>query len=124
MASSLPIPAPPRTPTPPSPIPQEQGGYSWEHRDDGTSRTVRSEILLDPNALSLTFSNTGRFGSMGSPMSPPSCFSSPNLQPDGMMSLPPIRGAANPFNFQTQTIKDAPIVKSVCDSSMIISNPN
>ncbi|TGO35232.1 hypothetical protein BHYA_0165g00040 [Botrytis hyacinthi] len=111
MASSLPIPAPPRTPTPPTPIPQEQGRYTWEHQD-GTSRTVHSEILLDPNALSPTFSNSGRFGSMRTPMSPPSGFSSPNLQPDGMMSVPPARGAANPFNFQTQTIKDAPVAKS------------
>lgn len=114
MASSLPIPAPPRTPTPPTPIPQEQGRYTWEQQD-GTSRTVHSEILLDPNALSPTFSNSGRFGSMGTPMSPPSGFSSPNLQPDGMMSVPPARGAANPFNFQTQTIKDAPVAKSVCE---------
>ncbi|KAF7862594.1 hypothetical protein EAF04_007467 [Stromatinia cepivora] len=111
MASSLPIPAPPRTPTPPTPIPQEQGRFAWDDQD-GTSRTVHSEILLDPDALSPAISNTGRFGSMRTPMSPPSGFSSPNLQPDGMMSVPPTRGAANPFNFQTQTIKDAPIAKS------------
>ncbi|CAD6443826.1 7c2a9f1b-30a0-44d1-bd42-32380b148903 [Sclerotinia trifoliorum] len=111
MAASLPIPAPPRTPTPPTPIPQQQGSFAWDNHND-TSRTVHSEILLDPNALSPAISSTGRFGSMRTPMSPPSGFSSPNLQPDGMMSVPPTRGDANPFNFQTQTIKDAPIAKS------------
>ncbi|KAA8568943.1 hypothetical protein MFRU_017g01160 [Monilinia fructicola] len=110
-SNNLPIPAPPRTPTPPTPIPEDQGRDAWEHRDV-TSRTVHSEILLDPNALSPTFSNNGRFGSMNTPMSPPSGFSSPNLQADGTMSLPSTRGAVNPFNFQTQTIKDAPVAKS------------
>lgn len=113
-SNNLPIPAPPRTPTPPTPIPEDQGRDAWEHRDV-TSRTVHSEILLDPNALSPTFSNNGRFGSMNTPMSPPSGFSSPNLQADGTMSLPSTRGAVNPFNFQTQTIKDAPVAKSVCE---------
>ncbi|QSZ36934.1 hypothetical protein DSL72_009025 [Monilinia vaccinii-corymbosi] len=103
-SSSLPIPAPPRTPTPPTPISGEQG--------DIPSRIVHSEIPFDPNALSPTFSNTtSRFGSMNSPMSPPSGSSSPNIQPDGTMGLPPAR-TVNPFNFQTQTITDAPVAKS------------
>jgi hypothetical protein len=115
MASSLPIPAPPRTPTPPTPIPEEeqqQGGLGI----GGVDRTARSTITFDPNSLSpLTDTFPGRFGSMNSSMNSPASVISP-ASSDGSMAPPPApgNGAKSPFNFQTQTIKDTPVVaKSV-----------
>jgi divalent metal cation (Fe/Co/Zn/Cd) transporter len=105
MASSLPIPAPPRTPTPPTPIPEEtdQGlGIG------GGPRTLNSTITYDPNALSpITDVFPGRFGLMGSPM-PSSASLTPAFN-DGTMGPPPL-GARGPFNFQTQSIKDSPVL--------------
>lgn len=112
MASNLPIPEPPRTPTPPTPI-----------RDDPTEglgiyggpRLVNSTVSFDPNSLSpLTDTFPHRFGSMTSPMpSPANTISTetsngtPNS--DGSAGAP----ARNPFNFQTQTYTMAPVAKSV-----------
>ncbi|TVY49078.1 putative zinc transporter zrg17 [Lachnellula cervina] len=128
MASSLPIPAPPRTPTPPTPIREEEqeaeiGGLGI----NGISRTVRSTMALDPNSLSpMTDTFPSRFGSMGSPMS--SSANTPTFNNNTMGPPPPNAGTRssnsnsnpntnpNPFNFQTQTIKETPlstIAKSV-----------
>ncbi|KAH8600215.1 cation efflux family protein-like protein [Bisporella sp. PMI_857] len=114
MASSLPIPAPPRTPTPPTPIPggEEEEGLGM----DGVSRTVRSTIhydpgTLDPNALSPwsdQFAGSSRFGAMESALPSPASTVG-ELRTDGS-SGPPPAGGRNPFNFQTQTIKDTPVV--------------
>lgn len=113
MASRLPIPAPPRTPTPPTPIAEDPDhGLGI----DGVSRTVRSTVTYDPNTLSpMTDRFPGRFGSMTSPMGSSTSTASPALSiGDGTMGPPPGAGGRNPFNFQTQTIKDTPaITKSV-----------
>lgn len=113
MASSLPIPRPPRTPTPPTPLDYPNRGVL------GDPQNVHDGFIYDPNALSPPFP-PNRFGSMPSPTSAGG-FSSPTLSTDGMMSLPPPKGPANPFNFQTQTIKDAPIIKSVCNCPEILT---
>jgi hypothetical protein len=109
MASSLPIPAPPRTPTPPTPIPEEPDeGLGI----DGTYRTVRSTLAFDPNALSpIVDTFPGRFGSMASPMPSSAGLSTPSLSSDGTMPPPPPPGGQRgPFNFQTQAIKDSPVM--------------
>ncbi|KAG9228748.1 cation efflux family-domain-containing protein [Amylocarpus encephaloides] len=111
MASSLPIPKPPRTPTPPTPIPEEPEGLGL----GDAGKTVYSTVTFDPNALSpLSDTFEGRFGSMGSPL--PSSGSSVGSPPgsatfshNGTMAPPP-SGGRNPFNFQTQTISDTPAV--------------
>ncbi|TVY33567.1 putative zinc transporter [Lachnellula occidentalis] len=114
MASSLPIPAPPRTPTPPTPIREEEqevelGGLGI----NGISRSVRSTMALDPNSLSpMTDTFPSRFGSMGSPMS--SSANTPTFNNYTMGPPPPTTNSSpnpnpNPFNFQTQTIKETPL---------------
>ncbi|KAH8672792.1 cation efflux family-domain-containing protein [Tricladium varicosporioides] len=104
MASSLPIPAPPRTPTPPTPIPEEPEGPGIG------SRTVYSTVTYDPNTLSpMTDTFPGRFGSMGSPM-PSSAGSSGSTTFSANLANGPPGGARNPFNFQTQIISDTPAV--------------
>ncbi|KAE9373691.1 hypothetical protein N431DRAFT_407363 [Stipitochalara longipes BDJ] len=111
MASSLPIPAPPRTPTPPTPIPEETDeGLGI----DATAQTVRSTITFDPNALSpVTDKFSGRFGAMTSPMPSSAGLSTPSLGSDGMMAPPPPPGGQrSPFNFQTQAIKDTPAMSN------------
>ncbi|KAL2075280.1 hypothetical protein VTL71DRAFT_223 [Oculimacula yallundae] len=107
MASSLPIPAPPRTPTPPTPIPEDlpEGGLGI----DGGPRTLRSTITYDTRSLSpLSDSFSGRFGSMGSPMPSSAGLGTPSFSSELTLGPPPPSGARSPFNFQTQSIKDSP----------------
>ncbi|KAG9241970.1 cation efflux family-domain-containing protein [Calycina marina] len=118
MASSLPIPQPPRTPTPPTPLPDDEESANCGlglGNDDNPA--VRSTIIFDPSSLDPTslspwgseFSNnTPRFGAMDSTMNSPT-ISVGELQTDGSLGPPPV-GGRNPFNFQTQTIKETPIV--------------
>ena len=59
-----------------------------------------------------------RFGSMNSSMNAPASNVSPAPSQGSMAPPPPGNGAKNPFNFQTQTIKDTPVVaKSVGQTS-------
>ncbi|CZT03204.1 related to Anopheles mitochondrial NADH dehydrogenase subunit 2 [Rhynchosporium agropyri] len=105
MASSLPIPAPPRTPTPPTPIPEDlsEGGLGI----DGGPRTRRSIITYDASSLSpLADTFPGRFGSMGSPMPSSAGLGTPSFSES--LGPPPPGGSRSPFNFQTQSIKDSP----------------
>jgi len=126
MASSLPIPAPPRTPTPPTPLPDDEES-SWGLGKDN-NHTVRSTITFDPNSLdptglspwSETFGVNGndsnRFGAMNSSLNSPTSTVG-ELRTDGSLGPPPA-GGRNPFNFQTQTIKDTPVIaKSVCQAN-------
>ena len=124
MASSLPIPAPPRTPTPPTPLPDDEES-SWGLGGGGGDATVRSTISFDPSSLdptaalspwSETFGGNGndahRFGAMNSSLNSPTSTVG-ELRTDGSLGPPPA-GGRNPFNFQTQTIKDTPVIaKSV-----------
>jgi len=105
MASSLPIPAPPRTPTPPTPIEDEDAALRLP-------RTLHLTTSFDPDSLSPMkefFPASARFGTMNSSIDSPARATSPALS-EG----PTLGGARNPFNFQTQTIKDTPVIaKSV-----------
>ncbi|TAQ84879.1 hypothetical protein B7494_g6795 [Chlorociboria aeruginascens] len=112
MASSLPIPAPPRTPTPPTPIEEEPDTDFHTGLGVGIApRTVYSTITFDTNTLSPITNSFPRFGSMASAMPSPAN-SSPATFNDGITAPPPANSSRNPFNFQTQTIKDLPIAKS------------
>lgn len=109
MASNLPIPAPPRTPTPPTPIPTD-GDAPWNANPLGLYGTPRSSTP-DVNLLS---PRSDHFGSMAqslpSPADPSKSFSSMNS--DGSMGA--AQSPRNPFNFQTQTYTaPSPVVKSV-----------
>src|SRR5271170_6349909 len=109
MASGLPIPAPPRTPTPPTPIPEDDASGL---NINGLPQIVNSTITFDPNALSpMTGTFPGRFGSMDSTMPSPAASSSTSTNSDGTLPLPV---GKSPFNFQTQTYSATPAVtKSV-----------
>ena len=107
MASSLPLPLPPRTPTPPSPAAGDN--------QDGLRASDPAFLMLNHNSLSPrsdTFSP--QFGSMTSPMLSSAGFTaSPALSDTTTTGPPP--GTKNPFNFQTQTMREAPVMaKSVC----------
>jgi hypothetical protein len=109
MASGLPIPAPPRTPTPPTPIPEDDtSGLNI----NGLPQIVNSTVSFDPNALSpMSGTFPGRFGSMDSTMPSPATNSSSSTNSDGTLPLP---AGKSPFNFQTQTYTTSPAVaKSV-----------
>lgn len=108
MASSMPIPAPPRTPTPPSDDEPSLTGLGLH----GVRASSPSRVSFDPNALSpLSDTFSSRYGSLSSTMATPaSTFSSRsttwphsprgennNETPDD----PEILG--NPFGYQTQT---------------------
>ncbi|KAG0648821.1 putative zinc transporter zrg17 [Hyphodiscus hymeniophilus] len=112
MASSLPIPAPPRTPTPPTPIAEEEAQDEGGLGIGGVGRTVFSTVAYDPNSLSpLTDTFPARFGSMQSSLDSSADAQSP-LSSDGAMAAHSVStaGGKGPFNFQTQTIKDTPVV--------------
>lgn len=122
-SSSLPVPLPPRTPTPPTPNPNEDNcAFGFDPNGVGaSSRTLQTTILYDPNTLSPltpTFPGSAGFGSMRSSMNSPASVNTPTYSSysDGTMGVPPAAGGPpNPFNYQTQTIKDSPVIaKSVC----------
>ncbi|KAK2627229.1 hypothetical protein QTJ16_003195 [Diplocarpon rosae] len=125
MASSLPIPAPPRTPTPPTPISEE----SEEGLGFGAgTRTVRSTIIFDSRSLSPISDTLPRqFGSMGSPMPSSAGLSSAGLGTpsfgfdSSLAPRPPPAGPRSPFNFQTQSIKDAPVMANSVNSNHFLS---
>src|ERR1700730_4924965 len=107
MASSLPIPAPPRTPTPPTPIPEDDlSGLNI----NGLPQIVYSSVSSDPNSLSpMTGTFPSRFGSMDSTLPSPASGLSPgasstaSTNSDGSMGPPlPAGTPKSPFNFQTQ----------------------
>lgn len=105
MASFLPIPAPPRTPTPPTPMPMG---------DDpgGLGIMVDLKSLSPHNMSPVTEAFPHRFGAMATPMA--SAKGSPIINNDGTFgSVPSSPKVRNPFNFQTQTIKEAPVARSV-----------
>jgi Co/Zn/Cd efflux system component len=105
MASTMPIPAPPRTPTPPPDDGSPQSGLGL----DGIPYATTTEDLYDPNSLSPADPNA-HFGSMSANMvSPASTNSVYNT-----MSLGSGKSdVSSPFNFQTATLAKSPVVKSV-----------
>lgn len=122
MASSLPIPAPPRTPTPPSPIANAE---DTSLRINCIPPHVRSTSAYNQDSLSPMrerVPGVERFKSTNT-MDPPGGASTLSVDNMGNMGPPPPpSGSRNPFNFQTQTIKDTPaLVKPVSDPNFIIS---
>ncbi|RFU34955.1 hypothetical protein B7463_g1394, partial [Scytalidium lignicola] len=104
MASSLPIPAPPRTPTPPTPSTEELEPSGAGFGNNRANLETNSAVNYDPNALSPTMDVfPGRFGSMSSGMPFPG-----NVNSEGSFSAPP----RNPFNFKTETYVAGPVGKS------------
>jgi divalent metal cation (Fe/Co/Zn/Cd) transporter len=85
---------------------------------------VLSTITFDPNSLSpMTDTFPGHFGSMNSTINSPASVISSTLS-DGSMAPPaPGPGAKSPFNFQTQTIKDMPMVAKSVGQILHSSSP-
>ncbi len=105
MASSMPVPAPPRTPTPPPDENPPENGLGL----DGIPHATATEILCDPNSLSPADPNA-HFGSMSANMVSPaggSSVYSPLSLDSGKCDI------SSPFNFQTTTLAKSPVVKSV-----------
>ena len=116
MASTQPLPIPPRTPTPPSPIPGDDQDEAAGLGIRETSRAgVPAFLTLNRNNLSpMTDTFSPGFGSMASPMPSSAGFTaSPALSDTSTLGQLPAK--KSPFNFQTQTMKDTPVMaKSVC----------
>lgn len=111
MASSLPLPIPPRTPTPPS-----------DEARDHYAAQMPSRVVIDRDALSPlrdTFPRTMPLDS-GNPdrLSPTrSSFalsSSPTDTAPAVQNGSTDSTAAGPFNFNTTVMAKGPVVKSVC----------
>ncbi|KAI9716275.1 MAG: hypothetical protein M1812_005500 [Candelaria pacifica] len=112
MASELPIPLPPGTPTPP-PEDRHMAGLGL----DGVPQPSPSRISFDPNALSPMRENyPSQFGSMSStiPLSPVSNNSGNSpASIDGSVDSHVNESARNPFNFQTTTLAKSPMANSM-----------
>lgn len=120
MASQLPIPAPPRTPTPPPDESSPSKGFGpLGLRIDGICHANVNEPLYDPRSLSPADPNA-HFGpmstNMASPVSPSSIYSTNSW--DGGKS-----DVSNPFNFQTAALAKSPVVKSVRHLRLFASSP-
>lgn len=107
MASGLPLPIPPRTPSPPD----DQYTASLDQNDGQT------DLVYDPNALlPVAGAYDPRFNSItsamsSSPMSGNMMKTIDGFDIGGMSNHPPNSG--NPFNFQTTTLSKSPVIKSV-----------
>lgn len=121
MASTLPIPAPPRTPTPPPEDEYQTAGLGLEG-----VLTSPAKTSFDPNALSPMVENfpVGRYGALGSataspannPLSPASTnsvYSSMSLDSAGNPKSGSGEDLRGPFNFQTTTLARSPVARSV-----------
>ncbi|KAI9860744.1 MAG: Endoplasmic reticulum zinc transporter [Trichoglossum hirsutum] len=106
MASGLPLPIPPRTPSPPD----DQYTASLDQNDGQT------DLVYDPNALlPVAGAYDPRFNSItsamsSSPMSGNMMKTIDGFDIGGMSNHPPNSG--NPFNFQTTTLSKSPVIKS------------
>lgn len=121
MATTLPIPAPPRTPTPP---PEDEFQTAGLGLDGVTTSPMKSSF--DPNALSPMVENfpVGRYGTLGSatpspvnPLSPASTssiYSSMSIDSAGNPKSGSGEDLQGPFNFQTTTLAKSPVARSVC----------
>lgn len=114
MASQLPIPAPPRTPTPPSE--DERQGIDGLGLDGVI--TSPTEVAFDPRALSPMREHfmSGRYGSLSNPLSPgtpTSFYSALSNDSAGSQSTASMEDGRGPFNFQPMSLSKTPITKSV-----------
>lgn len=114
MASELPIPAPPRTPTP---LPDEEHQGMDGLGLDGVI-TSPTELSFDPNSLSPMRDHflTGRYGSLSNPLSPgtpASFYSAMSNDSAGSQSTVSGEDGRQPFNFQPMALSKSPVTKSV-----------
>lgn len=107
MASSLPIPIPPRTPTPPSDDPPDgptlSEATSYEHLN-----TARLSPLVDTFPLSQSPSDAGSRDRLSPTKSSFGTSPVESVPENGVQE-----DASGPFNFQTVTLAKSPIAKSV-----------
>ncbi|KAI9760096.1 MAG: Endoplasmic reticulum zinc transporter [Geoglossum simile] len=109
MASGLPLPVPPRTPSPPPEDEQTVGLGLYG------GRTIQTDLVYDLNALSpMSGAYTPHFNSMAAAASQKPSGSPMNILDSfdigGTSNRPPSSG--NPFNFQTTTLSKSPVMKS------------
>src|SRR5947207_3186789 len=111
MASGLPLPVPPRTPSPP---PEDHYTAGLDLYGD---QTVHTDLVYDPNALSpIGGAYDPGFNSIASnigasPMSSNMMKTVDSFDVGGTSSRP--HSSGNPFNFQTTTLSKSPVMKSV-----------
>lgn len=111
MANTMPIPLPPRTPTPP---PDESSSPQKQPTFDPTAP-------FDPNALSPHHLEPDYIA-----MAASSNYASA-MTPEKQIAPGIGIGSVNekgPFNFQTATLAKSPVIKSVCDPLTKKPNPN
>jgi hypothetical protein len=134
MALNLPLPVPPRTPTPP---PDDEEAAANNALPAGAWQHASSKLPRDPDALSplienfppryssgpspsAAYFNSGQaagFGGSGvfplSPTSPPSTASSIQINSGGTSPAAPSHDIASPFRFKSTTLAKTPLSKSV-----------
>ena len=118
MASNLPLPIPPRTPTPPSDevrdhyAPQFNSGVAVDRDALSPLRdTFPRSVSLDPGNPDRLSPTRSSFG-----LSPGSADTTPIAQ-DGSNDS----SAAGPFNFNTTVMAKGPVVKSVRSKTFVVS---
>lgn len=113
MASDMPIPVPPRTPTPP---PEDQRPVGLGLPDDQLDRDALSPMSATFPSQSLSPSSANL-----SPHTPNSAYYTPQMTANSEVSTPQTASSEaprNPFNFQPQQyVVGKPPAKSVCRSS-------
>lgn len=125
MASSLPVPAPPKTPTPP---PEDQQSDQNMAGSLGLDGFLNSSVLsvFDPQSLSPMDENFPgkRYGSIttsgglsSNPLSPTdtnSLYSPMSIDSAGSQGSALMENGKGMFNFQPTTLAKSPVSKSVC----------
>ena len=130
MADSLPVPAPPRTPTPPSDEEYpEMSGLGLDGMGDLVSPM---KPTFDPKALSPMNENfplsrygssTSIIGSLASPLSPMSTnplYSPMSLDSAGSLSSNNQEDGKSPFNFKPMSLAKSPVSKSVGNINILL----
>lgn len=122
---SFPIPAPPRTPTPPSDDDQSSGGHMAGLGLEGFSNSP-AQSVFDPQSLSPMDENFPgrRYGSIAStgglssnplsPMDMNSLYSPNSIDSAGSQGSGLMENGKGVFNFQPTALAKSPVTKSVC----------
>lgn len=122
MAANLPIPLPPRTPTPPS------DDAASNDADPGTTPAITSHDpdTLTPLTGTLAVPHSSPDVQTGDFLSPTKVSFSPNSLNDGATSpaTPEDIASPGPFNFKTTVLAKSPVMKSVSVSSIILTVSN
>ena len=111
-SNAMPIPAPPRTPTPP-PEDREIAGLGLR----GVNQATNSTVTYDPNSLApmLEENLAPSYGSLSATVADPLSSTTPSSNYGESTTSTNSSDAPNPFNFQTTsyTLSKSPITKSV-----------